>query len=411
MLFVYLCREEAERQAREREAREREAREREAREREVREREARERERKLEVERERRLREEKERERRERERVEEERVKLERAAKLEREREQKRKQDELKWEQRDREQRDREQRDRVMQQQQQRLGKRSSYQDSPSFDVSKRQAVHDIRGSSGVHGNDVRSGSGAAGMGSGNMDVYDMSSSVFSRLDPQKQAAAAVGQLASGIQSITGMMQGGKTGVTSPEGYGRRSVGDTGGGGGGGVGYRPGSGGFGSGALGRDRHLDSVSYPMSGMGKGGPNSPNYPKTSGIGGGVTVVQKGGLSRQNQEIISAALANIQKSVHQSPTSAASQAMRMPGSSPIGQQISPGGHMTSLGDFVSLNRGQSVGGQMSSMGGVGRPLMGGVGPMGKPMNKLPPEDERYNRRFSRPSHGGRQPNIKRF
>lgn len=398
-LFVCLCREEAERQAREREAREREAREREARERE----------RKLEVERERRLREEKERERRERERVEEERVKLERAAKLEREREQKRKQDELKWEQRDREQRDREQRDRdqrlIQQQQQQRLGKRSSYQDSPSFDMSKRQAVHDLRGNSGIHGNDVRSGGGAAGMGSGNLDVFDMSSSVFSRLDPQKQAAAAVGQLASGIQSITSMMQGGKTGVTSPDSYARRSVGDTGGGGGG-VGYRPGGGGFGGGPLGRDRHLESVSYPMSGIGKGGQNSPNYPKTSGIGGGVTVVQKGGLSRQNQEIISAALANIQKSVHQSSTSAPSQAMRMAGSSPIGQQISPGGHMGSLGDFVSLNRGQSVGGPISSMGGVGRPLMGPMKPM-----KLPPEEERYNRRFSRPSPSGRQPNIKRF
>ena len=58
---------------------------------------------------------------------------------------------------------------------------------------------------------DVHSSSGAIGMGSGNLDVFDMSSGVFSRLDPQKQAAAAGGQLASGIQSITGMMQGGKT--------------------------------------------------------------------------------------------------------------------------------------------------------------------------------------------------------
>lgn len=279
-------------------------REREAREREAHEREARERERKLEAEHERRLREEKERERRE---AEEERVKLERATKLE-----------------------------------QRLGKRGSYQDSPSFDVSKRQAVHDLRGNS--------------------LDSYS-----------------------------------------------RRSMGDSGGGS---VGYRLGSGGV-SGGLGWDRHLESVSYPMSGMGKGGQNSSqSYQKTSGnIGGGVTVVQKGGLSRQNQEIISAALANIQKSVSQSSTAASSQAMRMAGASPI-QQVSPGGHMASLGDFVSLgNRGQSIGGQMSSMGGVGRPLIGGVGGMGKPVTKLPPEEERYNRRFSRPSHGSRQPNVKRF
>lgn len=302
-------REAREREAREREAREREVREvreRETREREVREREAREREvreRKIEVERERRLREEKERERRERERAEEEQH-----AKLER---------------------------MIQQQQQQRLGKRGAFQDSAGYDVTKRQAVHSIRGG-GIRGNDVR-------------------------------------------------------------------------GGGGGGGYRQGGSGYSGGMGGRERHLDSVSYPMSSLGKGGQNktSGNIGGGSGGGGGgVTVVQKGGLSRQNQDIIQAALANIQKSV----TLPGNQAMRAPNASPL-QQISPGGHISSsLGDFVSLgNRGQSVGGQMS-MGGVGRQMMGGVSAIGKPVTKLPPEEERYNRRFSRPQ-GGRQANMKRF
>ena len=407
-LCVCLCfREEAERQAREREAHEREARERE---------------RKLEAERERererRLREEKERERRERERAEEERIKLERAAKLERDREQKIKQEELQWEQRDRDQRMIQQ-----QQQQQRLGKRGSYQDSGGFDVPKRQAVHDIRGSGMRSNNDVRGGGGGGGSGGGGggggMDMYELSSSVFSRLDPQKQAAAEarVGQLASGIQSMSSMIPGGKTSVTgSSDSYGRRSSSDSGPGGGGG-GYRQGAGGYGAGAgMGRDRHHDNISYPVSGIGKSGQVSAGYQKTSGsIGGGVSVVQKSGLSRQNQDIITAALANIQKSVHASPTSASvANSMRMPGSSPI-QQISPAGHMSSagLGDFVSLgNRGQPVGGQMSSMGGVSRQMMGGVSSMQKPVSKLPPVEERYNRRMGRPSHGGgRQANMKRF
>ena len=413
------------------------------RERELREREAREnreRERKMEVERERRMHEEKER--REREKVEEERVKLERVAKLEREREQKRKQDELKWErereQRERVEREREQRQRIFQQQQQqqqqhRLGKRggggggggAGYQDSTGYDAPKRQAVHDLRGNS-VRGNEIRGG----------VDMYEMSSSVFSRLDPQKQAEA-VGQLASGIPSMTGMIPGGKTGMTSPpESYARRNT--AGGGGGGSGGYRPGGGGGGyAGGGGRERHLDGVSYPMASvMGKSGQTQAQpYQKTAGsIGGGVSVVHKGGsggLSRQNQDIITAALANIQKSVHQNPAAALSnQGMRIPGGSSSGatsvQQVSPGGHMSSLGgggggmlgEYVSLGgRSQQMGGQMSSsMGGVSRQMMGGVSAsnvIGKPVTKLPPEDERYNRRFSRPAHGGggRQATYKRM
>ena len=383
-----MYREEAELQAREREAREHEAREREARERD----------RKLEAERERRLREEKERERRDRERADEERAKLERAAKLERE--QKRKQEELKWER---------ERDQRLLQQQQRLGKRSSYQDSSTYDMPKRQAVHDLR-SGGIRG-----GSGSGG-GGGGMNMYELSSSVFSRLDPQKQAAAEarVGQLASGIQSISSLMPSGKTGgVTASDGYNRRSSGGDMGGGG----YRQGGGAYGAGGLGgRERHLDSVSYPMP---KSSQNaSVGYQKTPGsIGGGVTVVQKGGLSRQNQDIITAALANIQKSVHQSPSSSVANQMRIAGSSAMQQQISPTGHVSTaaLGDYVSMgNRGQPVGGQIPpSMGGVSRQMMGGgIGGMGKPLTKLPPEEERYNRRFGQPTHGGRrQPNMKRF
>ena len=170
--------------------------------------------------------------------------------------------------------------------------------------------------------------------------------------------------------------------------------------------------------MGRERHLDNISYPMSGLGKSGPISPGYQKTSGsIGGGVSVVQKSGLSRQNQDIITAALANIQKSVHSSQTSSpAANPLRMPVSSPI-QQISPVGHLSSSGgmggDFMSLsNRGQPASVQMSSMGGVGRQMMGGVGGLQKPVSKLPPVEERYNRRLGRPSHGGgRQANMKRF
>lgn len=168
--------------------------------------------------------------------------------------------------------------------------------------------------------------------------------------------------------------------------------------------------------MGRERHMDAgVTYPMQGLNKSGPNSSQgYQKSSGtIGGGVTVLQKsGGLSRQNQDIISAALANIQKSV--SPSSVANQ-MRMPGSSPI-QQISPSAHMSaaSLGDYVSMNRGDPVGNQVPTIGGVTRQMMSGggnMGPMVKPASKLPPEDERYNRRFARPSHAPRPGNPKRF
>ena len=406
LTFFLQCREEAERQVREREARECEVRERE-------EREVRERDKKIEAER--RFREEKERERERRERAEEEqRLKLERAEKLEREREQqKRKQEELKWE------RERDQR-MIQQQQQQRLGKRSSYQDSSGFDIPKRQSVHDIRGSSGIRGN---TGNGGGGAGTGMSDMYDLSSSVFSRLDPQKQAAAEahVGQLAT---SISGLLQGGKTGsVASSDSYNRRSSGETGAGGmGGGVagGYHAGSGGYGGGrgggrgggGMGRERHMDNVSYPMSSLGKSGQNtSQGYPKSAGNIGGVTVVTRG-MSRQNQDIISAALANIQKSVHHTPSSSAANPMRIAGSSPMQQQIAPNGPIpsTGMGDFLSLgSRGQPLG-QMP-MGGVSRQMVGGVGGMGKPMAKLPPEGERYNRRFSRPHSGSRQANIKRF
>ena len=359
LTVVHACREEAERQARERE---------------------RERERE-EKERERRIREEKER----RERAEEERVKLER------ERDQKRKQDELKWEREREREREREhQRMLQQQQQQQRLGKRS-YQDSGSFDPPKRQAMHDLRG---------------------NPDLFDLSSSVFSRLDPQKQAAAkAVGQLAPGVeQSLASLMQGGKTGVTGQDGYGRRN---SGGASGGGVAYRQGS----YSGVGRERRMDDISYPISSsLAKNGQgSSQGYSKGSNVGG-VSVVPKG-LSRANQDIITAALANIQKSVHQTPATSLPQAMRMPGSSV--QQISPGGHLSlggagGLGDFVALSsRGPSVGQLSTAMVGVGRQGMHIVGSsgVGKPMSKLPPEQERYNRRFSRPSQPGRQTNYKRL
>ena len=166
-------------------------------ERQARDRGARERKRKLEVEREReherRLREEKERERQERESAGEEGIKLERAAKLECKQEQKLKQEELKWEQRDCDHQMIQQ-----QQQQQRLGKRGNYRDSDGFDVAKRQAVHDIRGS-GIRSNNVCTSG---------MDMYELLSSVFSRLDAQKQAAEeeCVGQLTSGIQSMSSMI-------------------------------------------------------------------------------------------------------------------------------------------------------------------------------------------------------------
>ena len=386
-------REEAERQARERE-------------REAREREARERDRKLEAERERRLREEKERERRERERVaEEKRLQLERAAKLEHEREQqKRKQDEMKWE-----------REQSRMLQQQRLGKRASgggYQDSPGYDMAKRQSVHDIRGTGGG----VR-GASASGGGGGGMDLFDLSSSVFSRLDQQKQVTAD--GRSGGMQNVSGMMQGsggsgGGKNSSMADSYSRRSAGDASGVGGGG--YRQGSGGYGGGvggAMGRERHMETgVTYPIPSLNKSVPtSSPGYQKSSGtIGGGVTVLQKGGgLSRQNHDIISAALANIQKSV--SSSSSISNQMRMPGSSPI-QQMSSAAHMSAGG--VGGDFGGPVGGQVPAIGGVARQMMGGGGGMGgmaKPPSKLPPEGERYNRRFSRPPHGPRQANMKRF
>lgn len=302
--------------------------------------------------------------------------------------------------------------------QQQQTRKRSSYPDSSGYDLNKRPAVHDIRGSG------VRTATGAGGSMS---DLYDIPSSVFSRLDPQKQAAAAelahVSQLAGGMSGMLGG-SGGKTGGASggSDSYTRRSSGDTGAVGGGG-GYR--QGGYGSGGLGgRDQHIDNLtSYPVSSLGKNRQNSsPSYQKSSGnIGGGVSVVQKGslsrqsqsGLSRQNQDIIQAALANIQKTVHQSPSSSVASQMR---SSPI-QQISPGGIPSAaggLGDFVSLgNRGDPMGSLIPSIagGGVTRQLMGGVTPIGKPVTKLPPEDERYNRRFTRPAHGGGRQPMKRF
>ena len=365
-------------------------------------REARERDRKLEAERERRLREEKERERERREReraAEEKRLQLERAAKLEHE--QKRKQEEMKWE-----------REQSRMLQQQRLGKRGSggYQDSSGYDMAKRQAVHDIRSVGGG----VRSAS--TGGGGGGMDLFDLSSSVFSRLDPQKQVTADGRVSGGGMQNVSGMISGSAGGgknSSMADAYSRRSAGDAGGVGGGG--YRQG-GGYGvGGGMGRERHMDTgVAYPIPSLNKsGGPtSSQGYQKTSGtIGGGVTVVQKGGavgLSRQNQDIISAALANIQKSVGTSANQ-----MRITGSSPI-QQMSSATHMsaTGLGDY--MNRGDPVGGQVSSIGGVARQMMGGGGGMGgmaKPQSKLPPEDERYNRRFTRPSHAPRQGNIKRF
>ena len=367
------CREEAERREREREAREREARERD---------------RKLEAERERRLREEKEREHHERE---EERLQLERAAKLDREREQqKRKQEELKWSEESR------------MLQQQRLGKRGTYQESSGYDVPKRQAMHDLRGSPSVRG------TGGGG------DLYDIQSSVFSRLDPQKQAAveARVSQLgAGGLPGGSGMIPGGSGGGKGgmADSYARRSTGDSGSGGYRQGGYGVGVGG-GGGGMGRERHMDGVSYPIPGLGKPGQNSsPGYQKGT-IAGGVTVLKGGGLTRQNQEMLSAALASFQKTV--SPSSSVAGPMRMTGSSPI-QQMSPAGHLSGggMGDFMS--RGEPMGGQMA-MGGVPRQMMGGGGGVGvvmKPGGKLPPVEERYNRRFSRPSHGGRQANVKRF
>ena len=357
----------------------------------------------MEAERERRLREEKERERERREReraAEEERLQLERAAKLEREREQKRKQEELKWERESR------------MLQNQRLGKRGGgYQDSVGYDVTKRQAVHDIRGSSGgIRG---AAGSGGGG-GRGGMDMYDLPSSVFSRLDQQKQVGAQgrIGQVSGGLPNVSAMIQasssggGGKSSGVADSFNRRGGSGESGGVGAGG--YRPGGYGVGGG-MGRERHMDGgVSYPIPSINKSGQNSsPGYQKSSAtIGGGVTVLQKGGLSRQNQDIISAALANIQKSV--SPSSSVANQMRMQGSSPIQQQISPAAHLSAggMGDFP-------VGGQVPQMGGVTRQMMGGggMGPMGKAPAKLPPEGERYNRRFSRPSHGPRQGNVKRF
>ena len=340
-----------------------------------------------------RIREEKER--RERERAEEERVKIER---------ERRKQEELKWE---REERERE-RQKMMQQQQQqqRIGKRP-YQDSPSYESTKRQAVHDIRG---------------------NSDMFDISSNVFSRLDPQKQAMVKSARaMASGAvdQSIGGMMASGKGSASPQESYSRRSTGSSGGGGGGGGGggvnvYR--QAGFSS--VSRDRSMGGISYPLpSSLNKNGQaSSPGGYK--GSGGGVSVIQKG-LSRANQDIITAALANIQKSVHQSSPPSLGQGMRMPGGSV--QQISPGGHISmsgagGLGDFVSLSpHAQPPLGQISSpmmgsgrsgmRGGMGGGGGGGGGMGGKQISKLPPEEERYNRRFARPTHPARPSSYKRL
>ena len=339
----------------------------------------------MEVERERRLREEKERERERREREEE----RQRIAKLEREREQKRKQEELKWAETE---------SRILQQQ--RLGKRSGYQDSPGYDIVKRQTVHDIR-----------SGNMRGAGGSGGVDLYDISSSVFSRLDPQKQAAAEarMSQLGSGLPGVSGVIPGSSGGgkTTISDTYGRRGVADSGGTSGSG-GYRPsGYSVGGGGGMGRGR--EGVSYPIPTLNKGGQNSSQgYQKPGTLGGGVSVVSKSGsLAGRSQDIISAALA-IQKTV--GPGSSVASQMRMAGSSPIQQSahISPGG----MGDF--MNRGEPMGGQMP-MGGVTRQMMGsgggGMGPMVKGAAKLPPMEERYNRRFSRPPHAGRQANMKRF
>ena len=343
-----------------------------------------------EKERERRIREEKER----REMVEEERAKIER---------ERRKQEEIKWE-REKEREERERQKMMQQQQQQRLGKRP-YQDSPSYESTKRPTVHDIRG---------------------NADMFDLQSSVFSRLDPQKQAMVKSARaMSSGVvdQSIGGLMVSGKGSASPQESYSRRSTGSSGGGGGGGGGgvnvYRQSA----FSGVSRDRSMGGISYPLpSSLSKNGQtSSPGGYKGSSVGGGVSVIQKG-LSRANQDIITAALANIQKSVHQGSSASLGQGMRLVGAGGSVQQISPGGHISmpgagGLGEFVSLSpHAQSPLGQMSSpMMGSGRSGMrggmGGGGMGGKQISKLPPEDERYNRRFARPAHPARPSSYKRL
>ena len=142
--------------------------------------------------------------------------------------------------------------------------------------------------------------------------------------------------------------------------------------------------------------------------------------------ISVVPKG-MSHTNPDLIQAALAKLQESVRPLATSLHHQGSSV-------HQISPGGHIpslggrsslggagsqSSLGDFMSLSSRSSSMGQLSSLMGVGggggrAGMMGVSGDMGgKSVNKLPPEEERYNRRFSRPTHagGGRPASFKRL
>ena len=329
-------------------------------------------------ERERRLREEKDRERQERERRERERIEEERAKREKREREE-------------------------LMLQQQRLGKRPYGGDSVSYESVKRQAVHDVRS------------------GSDNSS-FSSPSSVFGRLDPPTQNRSAdVPPLLSRAEDV---YRRGESERSRP----------------------PGASGFRSGGgQSRDRHSEAVTYPVpvASTSRSMPTSRSmqvmsshaipvthqtgnmYGKTmmGSLGGGsVQEAMKprsgtsaASLSRVPPDIITAAtqaLENIRKTVAtagQVPGSRVSPQVRIghaqtPTAVQLQQLAASARSAGNLPGFLSLNPRSLMGTGlpptrqpvMSSPGGGGVTMV-----TGKPQHqhKLPPEDERYNRRLSRP------------
>lgn len=374
--------------ARVREREEQEKREMERKLKEERDQQWQEQERRERQEQERRERQEQERRERERrERVEEERAK--------REREQKREREEL-------------ERERMLQHPQpQRLGKRPFGGDVTSYESVKRQAVHDIRGTS---------------------EGYSSPSSVFGRLDPPTQNRSD----AVTAQSLLGRSSGGDYRRSEPDRdhshpY-ERSRSNSG------SAYR--AAGYSQGVA-RERHAaDGSMYPVQvGTSRTVPQTANvYGKVmSGLsaGSGVQQVVKQrpasdatALSRVPTDIINAAtqaLENIRKSVAsaggQVPGTKLSPGMRVPqvpGTTlPTHlQQLAASAAAVShpgagVHDFLSGSpRVAMLPGRQSMMPVTPSPG-GGSSVIGKysPQVKLPPEEERYNnpRRFSRP--GGQQ------
>lgn len=338
--------------------------------REEQERRAKEQEEQERRERERRLREEKDRERQERERRERERVEEERTK---REREQKQKQ-----------QREELEKQRLIQQQ--RLGKRPFPDSIQSYDPIKRPALHDVRGGT---------------------EEYSSPSSVFGRLDPPTQKKALVEE---------GM------GYRRNEPTSEVRVGGSGN-------YRSGFGQAGG--------REGVGYPLqastSRIGAVAHPSASGPYGKLMGGFGLAAQQmmkprpaADLSRVAPEIISAAtraLENIRKTVQsaggQVVTSRANPQIRVIPQPTLAQvqQLAATRAAASLPDFIPLNPQAPLGAGIIPASGMRHPFLPTAAGSSLFLDKnsgakLPPEDERYNRRLNRPPpHQARQSAYKRL